>query len=477
MSSAPRPELRRGLRFLPLAPLAVVVLGIAAAIVVSWVGIRQLDEQTETSARRSAELLARALAARLSATEPTQYSAVIARAAQRSGMDVAVVDAGGRVTLGGASAPTPADLEASGLAADKTTSAWVVTPLRGGRVAVRSSRGAVRAERGSLLASVAALTWILVGAAALVAFSIARDVRSDVEYVRDRIIEMAREAAAPAGQLIPVRNIDQVGMLTAAFNSLVERFTAAERAYHQDLAGALAYDRDRSAFLAALSHELRTPLNAILGFADVLLAEVDGPLSADARENLEVVRGSGQHLRELIDDILELSALESGELELSCQEVEVLPIAEDAVREARINAQDKPLEVRLEGASVSAFGDARRIRQILANVVGNAVKFTSEGCVTVDVAAESERWVRIRVSDTGPGIAPEDQAGIFDEYRQAGDLAARRAGSGLGLAITRRLVQMHHGTIDLESELGQGSVFRIWLPRRAPDPVPGEDEA
>ncbi|MBK7580577.1 MAG: HAMP domain-containing histidine kinase [Myxococcales bacterium] len=209
----------------------------------------------------------------------------------------------------------------------------------------------------------------------------------------------------------------------------------------------------------------------------MLLAEVDGPLSADARENLEVVRGSGQHLRELIDDILELSALESGELELSCQEVEVLPIAEDAVREARINAQDKPLEVRLEGASVSAFGDARRIRQILANVVGNAVKFTSEGCVTVDVAAESDRWVRIRVSDTGPGIAPEDQAGIFDEYRQAGDLAARRAGSGLGLAITRRLVQMHHGTIDLESELGQGSVFRIWLPRRAPDPVPGEDEA
>src|SRR5207247_8401861 len=130
------------------------------------------------------------------------------------------------------------------------------------------------------------------------------------------IVEMAREGAGPSGKSVAVRDTDQVGILTSAFNSLVERFTAAEHAYQHDLAGALAFDRDRSAFLAALSHELRTPLNAILGFADVLLAEVDGPLSDEARENLTVLRRSADHLRVLIHDILGLSALESGELRL-----------------------------------------------------------------------------------------------------------------------------------------------------------------
>ncbi len=338
-------------------------------------------------------------------------------------------------------------------------------PPRAGSWQSAFVRQPARSDRSSLLASVAALTWILIGAAALVAYAIARDARSDVAYVKDRIEEMASLDREPAGKLIPVRNFDQVGLLTAAFDGLVERFTAAERAYRQDLAGALAYDRDRSAFLAALSHELRTPLNAILGFADVLLAEVDGPLSADARENLDVVRSKGEHLRELIDDILELSALESGELELSRETLDLWPIAEDAVREARINARDKPIEIVLKGGSLTTWADARRVRQILGNVVGNAVKFTPEGRVEVVIEAQSERWALIRVSDTGPGIAPEDQASIFEEYRQVGDLAARRAGSGLGLAISRRLVQMHDGTIDLESALGQGSVFRIFLPR------------
>lgn len=462
MNAASALETRRRFRFLPLAPLAVVVLGIAAAMVVTWVGLAQLERQSRDAARHSAALLCSALAARLAATDPEVRPGVVERAAQRSGLDVALLDDGGSVVHAGGRAPTAEEL------AD-ASSPWLVAPTEGGRLAVRARAATARPDRGSLLGAVAALTWILVGAAALVAFAIARDVRSDVAYVEGRITEMASEEREPAGKLIPVRNIDQVGMLTAAFNGLVERFTAAERAYRQDLAGALAYDRDRSAFLAALSHELRTPLNAILGFADVLLAEVDGPLGADARENLEVVRSSGEHLRELIDDILELSALESGELELSCQEVDLWPIAEDAVREARINAQDKPLEVVLEGAPAVVWGDARRIRQILANVVGNAVKFTAEGKVTVSVEAESERWAVIRVRDTGPGIAPEDQHAIFDEYRQAGDAAARRAGSGLGLAITRRLVQMHEGSIDLESELGKGSLFRVFLPRRAPD--------
>ncbi|MBK9000794.1 MAG: HAMP domain-containing histidine kinase [Myxococcales bacterium] len=465
MSAAPALERRRRLSFLPLAPLAVIALGVATAVVVAWVGLGQLDEQSHAAAQHRAELLSAALAARLQATEPEAKPAVIARAAERSGLSVALLDEGGGV------------VHQSGDARFDAAEDWVLAPSGSGKLAVHAELGSVRPDPSSLFASVAALTWILVGAAALVAFAIARDVRSDVAYVERRITEMAREDREPAGKLIPARTIDQVGRLTVAFNGLVERFTAAERAYRQDLAGALAYDRDRSAFLAALSHELRTPLNAILGFADVLLAEVDGPLGADARENLEVVRSSGQHLRELIDDILELSALESGELELSPQAVDLWSVAEDVVREARINAQDKPLEVVLDGEPLEIWGDARRIRQILANVVGNAVKFTREGKVTVSLEAQSERWAKVSVRDTGPGIAPEDQASIFDEYRQAGDVATRRAGSGLGLAITRRLLQMHDGSIDLESSLGEGSVFRIFLPRQAPAPKAEEAQA
>ncbi len=443
--------------------MAVVLLGIAAAVVVAWVGLGELERQGRGAARDSAKLLCSTLAARLAATDPRVQAAVVERAAARSRLDVTLLGADGSVVLRHGAAPTPAELEAA--ERDHVDASWVVAPSAGGQLVIRIRAAPARSDRSSLLASVAALTWILIGAAALVAYAIARDARSDVAYVKDRIEEMASLDREPAGKLIPVRNFDQVGLLTAAFDGLVERFTAAERAYRQDLAGALAYDRDRSAFLAALSHELRTPLNAILGFADVLLAEVDGPLSADARENLDVVRSKGEHLRELIDDILELSALESGELELSRETLDLWPIAEDAVREARINARDKPIEIVLKGGSLTTWADARRVRQILGNVVGNAVKFTPEGRVEVVIEAQSERWALIRVSDTGPGIAPEDQASIFEEYRQVGDLAARRAGSGLGLAISRRLVQMHDGTIDLESALGEGSVFRIFLPR------------
>jgi signal transduction histidine kinase len=219
--------------------------------------------------------------------------------------------------------------------------------------------------------------------------------------------------------------------------------------------------------LAALSHELRTPLNAILGFTDVLLSEVDGPLSADARENLQIVRSSGEHLRALIDDILDLSALESGELRLSTQSVDVFPIASEVVREARVTAEAKGLEIRVVGKPAMAWADARRVRQIIGNIVGNAIKFTVHGGVTVRVDPR-DGGVAVTVSDTGPGIAPQDHEAIFREYFQSGDVRKQRVGTGLGLAITRRLVQMHRGFIDLRSQLGKGSTFTIVLPSRPP---------
>ena len=315
-----------------------------------------------------------------------------------------------------------------------------------------------------MVTSLGLLSFLFIGAAMLVAYSLARNVHADVDYVRARIRAMSAREAEPSGQTIPVRSPDAVGVLTSAFNELVARFSQAEKRYRQDLQRTLTFDRDRGAFLAALSHELRTPLNAILGFTDVLLAEVDGPLSHEAAENLTIVHTSGRHLAALIDDILDLSAIESGQLRLTRTQVDVLDVAQTVVKEINVTAKAKGLALKLTGDHIAAWADQRRLRQILNNVIGNAVKFTQQGWVSVQVSSTGQQTVEIAVSDTGPGIAPNDRATIFEEYRQSGEQRWRRSGTGLGLAISRRLIEMHGGKIRLESSLGQGSTFTLVLP-------------
>ena len=201
-----------------------------------------------------------------------------------------------------------------------------------------------------------------------------------------------------------------------------------------------AADRDRAGFLAAVSHELRSPLNAILGFADILMTEVDGPLTLEAREEVEQIRGSGKHLLDLINDILEFSALESGQLKLSRSRVDLAALAWEVVREAAGLVGARPVVVRIEGEEgVLARADPRRVRQVLTNLVGNAIKFTQHGEVVVDVGREG-RFARVSVRDTGPGISAQERAVIFEEYKQSKEERTRRRGTGLGLAIARRLV-------------------------------------
>lgn len=474
--------MRRLLPFQPLAPALVVILGVAVAAILAALGVRQLREQGEAAASLRSELLATSVAERLRATPADQRPLVMERAASRSGAEFLLVDARGTVLVDASLGPPPtaalsrllleqAGTTESGLGRVRYSATSLGAPLQHLSLLCFVRAPEAPFASGSLLGSVAALAALLVGAAGLVAFALARDVDEDLVYVGTRITAMAREGPDPAGRAIPVRSLDHVGMLTAAFDDLVERFAAAEQAYRQDLAGANAYDRERSAFLAALSHELRTPLNTVLGFADVLLAEVDGPLSPDARENLEIVRSSGEHLRALVDDILELSRLESGEQRLEKDDVDVFTVAEEVVREAGLAAQNKPVAVTLSGGAAPAWLDARKLRRVLQNVIGNAVKFTARGSVRTHVEPRGNDVV-VEVVDTGPGIAAAEQAAIFDEYRQAGDLAARRVGTGLGLAIARRLVRMHGGDIALESEVGRGSRFVITLPAHNLGPEP-----
>jgi signal transduction histidine kinase len=218
-----------------------------------------------------------------------------------------------------------------------------------------------------------------------------------------------------------------------------------------------------------VSHELRSPLNAILGFADILLSEVDGPLEGEAREEVAVIKQSGLHLLSLINDILELSAIASQQLQLQREPIELVPIAQKVLREAMGARGEKPVELRLEttAPTITAFADGKRVRQILTNLVGNALKFTTRGEVVVTIEGDAH-YATIRVRDTGPGIPKQDRETIFDEYRQSGDRRSRRRGTGLGLAIARRLAMMHGGSVSLESTVGVGSTFVLRLPVRAP---------
>ncbi len=463
---------RRAWALLPLPPTVVIVLGLALAAAVGVFGVSNLTTESDARAAARAELIASTLAARLSAIAQFERLETMQRAARKTGAELVVVTRAGDVVLDASMGRTDrAALER--FVADGTGQAFTgLGRVRFAAARIDSSRALIAFVRAptapegeaALLRALIALTTLLVGVAATVAYAVARDANKDVEFVGRRVRGMIHVRSEPAGEEVPVRTMDEVGALTIAFNALVARFAAAEASYQVDLERVRAADRDRAAFLAAVSHELRSPLNAILGFADILMTEVDGPLSAEAREEMEQIRGSGKHLLDLINDILELSALESGQLRLTRTRLDLWAVAWDVVREAAGLVGSRPVTVRVQGeARIYALADAKRVRQVLTNLVGNAVKFTQEGEVVVEVG-RAGRFASLRVRDTGPGISPQERAVIFQEYKQTKAERARRRGTGLGLAITRRLVTMHGGTIQVQSEVGRGSSFHVLLP-------------
>jgi signal transduction histidine kinase len=451
----------------------VLLLGVAVAVAFGFLGVSDLARASDDHAAARADLLASTLGARLSQTPKPDRLEAMQLAARKTGAEFLVVSPRGDVVLDASLGPSDRGalarlvaLHAGEAVTGLGRARFATEPIAGTRdTLVAFVREPVAPEGASeLLRALVALTTLLVGVAAAVAYAVARDANKDVDFLGERVRGMVHVRSEPAGEAVPVRTMDQVGALTAAFNALVERFAAAQSAYQSDLERVRAADRDRAAFLAAVSHELRSPLNAILGFADILATEVDGPLSPEARDEVEQIRGSGKHLLDLINDILELSALESGQLRLSLGGIDLGAIAWDVVREAAGVVGARPVAVRLEGeAGVYAYADPKRVRQILTNLVGNGIKFTQRGEVVVQVAREG-RFATVSVRDTGPGISSHERAMIFLEYKQAQEERARRRGTGLGLAITRRLVQMHGGTIEVDTQIGQGSTFKVYLP-------------
>jgi signal transduction histidine kinase len=222
-----------------------------------------------------------------------------------------------------------------------------------------------------------------------------------------------------------------------------------------------------------MSHEIRTPMNAIIGFTGCLLDGLDGPLSGTQRSSIAEVSKAGQHLLQLINDVLDLATIESGKIIIARTAFSLGDLLRDCVGTMSALASAKSLELSLEVDDTTAFADSTRLRQIVLNLLSNAVKFTAEGAVRMRAGADGdELW--LEVSDTGIGIA--DPELIFDVFTQ-GDSSFTKAyaGTGLGLAICRDLVALHGGSLTVESQLGQGSTFSLRLPQAIgapPAPAP-----
>jgi PAS domain S-box-containing protein len=311
---------------------------------------------------------------------------------------------------------------------------------------------------------------------------IENDVRKTVDFLPHPLLPQTRsELAMPM-----IVGTKVVGVLDLQSNQ-TDYFTQEDLQIHKTLAAQIAVavenarqyeeqvetavklrqvDQLKSEFLASMSHELRTPLNSIIGFADVLLEGLDGQLNERMEEDVRLIRDSGGHLRELIGDILDMSKIESGRMELRYEEIDVCRMANDIKATAQPLAQEKSLALYLDIAGDVGVirADRTRLRQILWNIMGNAIKFTPDGSITLSMQRQNNNLL-ISIRDTGIGIKPEDIPIVFEQFRQIdGGLNRASSGTGLGMPITKKLVELHGGKIWVESSSGQGSTFLFTIP-------------
>jgi signal transduction histidine kinase len=260
---------------------------------------------------------------------------------------------------------------------------------------------------------------------------------------------------------VQVPNRDELGSLATNLNRMNDELGQLYRA----LATA---SQHKSEFLANMSHELRTPLNAIIGFSEVLSERMFGELNEKQDEYLKDIHASGQHLLSLINDILDLSKIEAGRMELELTEFDLPMTIDNALMLIRERAGRRSIELHrgVDERLGQVQADERKIRQVLLNLLSNAIKFTPEGG-RIDVGAKPVNGsVEVSVSDTGVGIAPEDQEAVFEEFKQVGTADKKVEGTGLGLALARKFIELHGGKIWVKSQVGTGSTFTFTIPIR-----------
>jgi signal transduction histidine kinase len=259
---------------------------------------------------------------------------------------------------------------------------------------------------------------------------------------------------------IRVPNRDELGTLAENLNRMSDQLG---RLYLQ----LETANRHKSEFLANMSHELRTPLNAVIGFSEVLQEKMFGELNEKQLDYVNDIHTSGRHLLSLINDILDLSKIEAGRMELESSAFHLPAMLETALTLVRERASRSGIALALDvdPGIGEVQGDERKLKQVTVNLLSNAVKFTPQGGSVRLAAKPNGTAIEVSVADTGVGIAPEDQALVFEEFRQVGGDKARKAeGTGLGLALAKKFVELHGGTLRLESAVGRGSTFTFTLP-------------
>jgi signal transduction histidine kinase len=364
---------------------------------------------------------------------------------------------------------------------EKVLSTWATVEPVGWRVFVEQPESAAFAPiRGKILRTALLLAAFLMAGVGLSVLLARRLVRP---------IKQMRTAAARIGEgaydeRIELNRRDELGGLADELNGMAASLQASVRGLEQrvedrtrELQQALAElsqkgsqlevaSRHKSEFLANMSHELRTPLNAIIGFSQVLRQRLFGEINEKQEEYLDDILSSGNHLLDLINDVLDLSKVEAGQVELELGTLSLREALERGVvmvREAATK-QDVQLSLELAPGVDLVEGDERRLRQVIFNLLSNAVKFTPSGGSVVVASAREDGEVLVSVTDTGPGIAADDHERIFEEFQQTEIGVEQREGTGLGLALSKRLVELHGGRIWVESEAGQGSRFVFTLP-------------
>ena len=310
----------------------------------------------------------------------------------------------------------------------------------------------------------------------LASLILARRMVTPIRALRDGA---ARIGTGDFGHRIDLHTGDELETLGEEFNQMTTRLQESYahleekvKARTRELSDAFQQleiaNKHKSEFLANMSHELRTPLNAILGYTELIVDKIYGDVPEKIQDVLVRVGENGRHLLSLINDVLDLSKIEAGRLTLSLNDYSMQDLVQTVITSVESLSAEKNLVLRKEVPSdlVTGKGDEQRIAQVFLNLVGNAIKFTDEGKVCIEVTT-SNRSFLVSVSDTGPGLSEDDQQGIFEEFHQVdGSSTREKGGTGLGLSISKKIVEMHGGSIWVESTLGKGSIFFFTLPIR-----------
>lgn len=318
----------------------------------------------------------------------------------------------------------------------------------------------------------AATLAVFVVLVALAGFAFGQSPGVDLQAIARQLDAAGQDGAAALARPVVIVGDDQVGELLANLERLRLRLADELRLYEEALERTKAAEATKADFLSAVSHELRTPLGVVSGYAQLLLEGTPEPLTESQKEDVRLIQAGSHQLLELLNDILDVAMIESGELRLAFAPADLGEVITEVVRIHQPLVRGSEVELRAEVAPnlPHVTCDRRRITQILTNLVSNAIKFTESGAISVRAAHDPRsEAVVIRCIDTGVGIAAEELDAIFEEYRQVGSVKRRKKGTGLGLAIARTIAEHHGGSLTVESTPGEGSTFALRLPLEPPE--------